>query len=65
MLVQTSVLQLDGVRQILRIPLLQKNTNVKRGTFLESIDHPKKWFHEQNRVALERAGYDHWISRVL
>jgi hypothetical protein len=55
MLVQTSVLRLDAVRRILRIPLLQKNTNTKPVTFQESIDHLKKWFREQNRVALERA----------
>jgi hypothetical protein len=55
MLVQTSVLRLDVVRRILRIPLLPKNTNTKPVTFQESIDHLKKWFREQNRVALERA----------
>jgi hypothetical protein len=55
MLVQTSVLRLDVVRRVLRIPLLAKNTNVKPVTFQESIDHLKKWFREQNRVALERA----------
>ena len=55
MLVQTSVLRLDNVRRILRIPLLQKNMNAKPVTFQESIDHLKKWFREQNRVALERA----------
>ena len=55
MLVQTSVLRLDSVRRILRIPLLQKNMNAKPVTFQESIDHLKKWFREQNRVALERA----------
>jgi hypothetical protein len=55
MLVQTSVLRLDVVRRILRIPLLSKNTDAKPVTFQESIDHLKKWFREQNRIALERA----------
>ncbi|KAI9455898.1 60Kd inner membrane protein-domain-containing protein [Lactarius psammicola] len=55
MLVQTSVLRKDAVRRILRIPLLPKNTNVKPVTFQESIDHLKKWFREQNRIAQERA----------
>jgi hypothetical protein len=55
MLLQTSVLRLNAVRRMLRIPLLAKNTNTKPVTFQESINHLKKWFREQNRVALERA----------
>ena len=55
MLVQTSVLRLDAVRRMLRIPVLPKNTDVKPVTFGESIDHLKKWFREQNQVAQERA----------
>ena len=55
MLVQTSVLRLDAVRRMLRIPVLPKNTDVKPVTFRESIDHLKKWFREQNQVAQERA----------
>ncbi|KAH9178548.1 60Kd inner membrane protein-domain-containing protein [Lactarius sanguifluus] len=55
MLLQTSILRQDAVRRILRIPLLPKNTNTKPVTFQESIDHLKKWFHDQNRIARERA----------
>jgi hypothetical protein len=55
MLLQTSILRLDAVRRILRIPLLPKNTNTKPVTFQESIDHLKKWFREQNQIARERA----------
>ncbi|KAH9033060.1 60Kd inner membrane protein-domain-containing protein [Lactarius hengduanensis] len=55
MLMQTSILRQDAVRRILRIPLLPKNTNTKPVTFQESIDHLKKWFHDQNRIARERA----------
>ena len=55
MLVQTSVLRLDGARRILRIPPPQKNTDAKPVTFQESIVHIKKWFREQNQIALERA----------
>lgn len=55
MLVQTSLLRLDVVRRILRIPLLPKGMDVKPVTFRESIDHLKKWFREQNQIAQERA----------
>ena len=55
MLVQTCILRQDVVRRILRIPLLPKNTNTKPVTFQESIDHLKRWFREQNQIALERA----------
>jgi len=55
MLTQTSILQRDVVRRMLRLPLLPKNTNLKPVTFQESIDHLKKWFREQNQVARERA----------
>lgn len=54
MLIQTSILRLDAVRRILRIPLLPKNTNTKPVTFQESIGHIKKYFHEQHQIALER-----------
>ncbi|KAH8999050.1 hypothetical protein EDB92DRAFT_1832179 [Lactarius akahatsu] len=54
MLIQTSILYQDAVRRISRIPLLPKNTSTKPVTFQESIDHLKKWFHDQNRIA--RAG---------
>ncbi|KAI0003838.1 60Kd inner membrane protein-domain-containing protein [Russula compacta] len=55
MLVQTSVLRLDAVRRMLRIPALPKSTDAQPVTFKESIDHLKKWFGEQNRIAQERA----------
>jgi len=55
MLVQTSILRRDAVRRMLRIPVLPKDTNVKPVTFRESLDHLKKWFREQNRIAQERA----------
>ena len=55
MLLQTSLLQRNAVRRILRLPARQKNTNVKPVTFGESIDHLKKWFRDQNRIAQERA----------
>ena len=55
MLVQTSILRLDAVRRVLRIPVLPENTDVKPVTFRESIDHLKKWFREQNQIAQERA----------
>ena len=55
MLVQTSLLRLDIVRRMLRIPLLPKGMDVKPVTFRESIDHLKKWFREQNQIAQERA----------
>jgi YidC/Oxa1 family membrane protein insertase len=55
MLVQTSVLQQDAVRRMLRLPVRPKNTDVKPVTFKESIDHLKIWFGEQNRIAYERA----------
>jgi YidC/Oxa1 family membrane protein insertase len=54
-LVQTSILRLDAVRRMLRIPVLPKDTNVKPVTFRESLDHLKKWFREQNQIAQERA----------
>ena len=37
------------------IPLLQRNMDVRPVTFQESIGYLKKWFYEQNRVALEKA----------
>jgi hypothetical protein len=55
MLVQTSVLRLDVVRRMLRIPVLPKDADVKPVTFKESLDHLKSWFREQNRIAQERA----------
>jgi len=55
MLVQTSVLQRNVVRRMLRLPPRLKNTDVKPVTFGESIEHIKKWFREQNRIAQERA----------
>jgi len=55
MLVQTIILRRDGVRRILRIPVLPKDVDVKPVTFKESIDHLKHWFREQNKIALERA----------
>lgn len=55
MLVQTSILRLDVVRRMLRIPVLPKDTDVKPVTFKESIDHLKEWFREQNQIAQERA----------
>ena len=55
MLIQTTILQRDVVRRMLRLPVLRKDTNVKPVTFKESIDHLKKWFHEQNQIAQERA----------
>jgi len=55
MLVQTSILRLDSVRRMLHIPVLPKDTDVKPVTFGESVDHLKKWFREQNRIAQERA----------
>jgi YidC/Oxa1 family membrane protein insertase len=55
MLLQTSILQRDAVRRLLRLPLRQRNTEVIPVTFKESIDHLKKWFREQNRIAYERA----------
>jgi hypothetical protein len=55
MLMQTSILKLDAVRRILRIPLRSKDMVVEPVKFKESIDHLKKWFHEQNRIAQERA----------
>ena len=55
MLVQTSMLRLDAIRRMLRIPLLPKNADVKPVTFRESVDHLKKWFREQNHIAQERA----------
>jgi YidC/Oxa1 family membrane protein insertase len=55
MLVQTSILRRDVVRRMLRIPVLPKGTNVKPVTFRESLDHLKKWFREQNRIAQDRA----------
>lgn len=55
MLLQTFILQRDTVRRILRLPLRLRNTNVEPVTFKESIDHLKKWFSEQNRIAHERA----------
>ena len=55
MLVQTTVLRRNVVRRLLRLPPRLKNTDVKPVTFGESIDHLKKWFREQNRIAQERA----------
>ncbi|KAH9957468.1 60Kd inner membrane protein-domain-containing protein [Lactifluus volemus] len=55
MLMQTSILKLDAVRRILRIPLRSKDMLVEPVKFKESIDHLKKWFREQNRIAQERA----------
>ena len=55
MLLQTSILRLDAVRRLLRIPVLPKDTIVKPVTFKESIEHLRKWFREQNQIALERA----------
>jgi hypothetical protein len=55
MLVQTSILRLDSVRRMFRIPVLPKDTDVKPVTFGESVEHLKKWFREQNRIAQERA----------
>ena len=55
MLVQTTVLQRNVVRRMLRLPPRLKNTDVKPVTFGESIDHLKKHFREQNRIHQERA----------
>jgi YidC/Oxa1 family membrane protein insertase len=55
MVIQTTLLQRDVVRRVLRLPILPKNTNVKPVTFKESIDHLKKWFRDQNQIAQERA----------
>jgi YidC/Oxa1 family membrane protein insertase len=55
MVIQTTILQRDVVRRVLRLPILPKNTNVKPVTFKESIDYLKKWFRDQNRIAQERA----------
>ena len=55
MLIQTVLLQRNVIRRLLRLPPLPKNTNMKPVTFQESIDHLKKWFHEQNQMAHERA----------
>ena len=55
MLVQTTILQRDVVRRMLRLPVLPKNMDMKPVTFQESIDHLKKWFREQNQAAQERA----------
>jgi YidC/Oxa1 family membrane protein insertase len=55
MLLQTTILQRDVVRRMLRLPVRQKNTDMVPVTFKESIDHLKKWFREQNRIAQERA----------
>ena len=55
MLIQTTLLQRDVIRRILRLPLLQRNKDMKPVTFKESIDHLKKWFREQNQIAHERA----------
>ena len=55
MLLQTTILQRDFVRRMLRLPARQKNTDTVPVTFKESIDHLKKWFREQNRIAHERA----------
>ena len=55
MVIQTTLLQRDVVRRVLRLPILPKNTNVKPVTFKESIDYLKKWFRDQNQIAQERA----------
>lgn len=55
MVIQTTILQRDVVRRVLRLPVLPKNTNAKPVTFKESIDHLKKWFRDQNQIAQERA----------
>ena len=55
MLVQTSILRLDVVRRMLRIPVLPKDADVKPVTFKESLDHLNSWFREQNQIAQERA----------
>jgi YidC/Oxa1 family membrane protein insertase len=40
-IIQTTILQRDVVRRVLRFPILPKNTNVKPVTSKESIDYLK------------------------
>jgi YidC/Oxa1 family membrane protein insertase len=55
MLVQNCTLRQYAVQRMLRILVLPKNTDVKPVTLKESIDHLKKWFHEQSRIVREGA----------
>jgi hypothetical protein len=56
MIMQSVILRQHAVRRVLRIPVVLPKSEVKPVTFKESIDHLKKWFREQNKIAQERAG---------